>query len=137
MNVSHKRAVDHDPIEQNGVEVDLITIGQNLVEVLAVELNTECQFRIRSKYCRHRSCRTNSYLCRTYSKRSCRPKSVEHPMRPLSTTLLVQLRARSPIVTRAATNLSSQVESLSSRATRECSVFIVRLLMSAGLPERL
>ena len=85
MNVSCKRAVDHNPIEQNGVElitVDLITVGQNLVDFFPVELNTECQFRIRSKYCRHRSCRTNSYLCRTNSKRSCRPKSVEHLMRP-------------------------------------------------------
>ena len=86
MNVSCKRAVDHNPIEQNGVElitVDLITVGQNLVDFFAVELNTECQFRIRSKYCRHRSCRTNSYLCITNSKHSYRPKSEEHLMRPL------------------------------------------------------
>ena len=85
MNVSCKRAVDHNPIKQNGVElitVDLITVGQNLVDFFPVELNTECQFSIRSKYCRHRSRRTNSYLCRTKSKRSCRPKSVEHLMRP-------------------------------------------------------
>ena len=57
MNVSCKRAVDHNPIEQDGVElitVELITVGQNLVDFFPVELNTECQFRIRSKYCRHR-----------------------------------------------------------------------------------
>ena len=55
---------------------------QNLADFFPVELNTGCQFRIWSKYCRHRSCRINSYFCRTNSKRSCRPKSVEHLMRP-------------------------------------------------------